>query len=208
MARFLLEHGIDQLMNVHDPAKCAGRPCTVHMRSAHRMRSWPQLWRGDRGLMERRSPMGVSHPDPDDLFWREGDDRAAAAVHGCVIHPATGLGECSHFGIDGSDAAWLFSFLGYAVTRDGRIWSWHPDDTKEIDWTVPPEEVLPEERRGVHPKISIIDAFGRWQQEDVRSVVWLAWRGERSKSAVIRHIDGDRFNNAVENLEAVPRGKK
>lgn len=48
------------------------------------MRSWPLVYRFDRGMFERRCVHGVGHPDPDSLarmvefFEREGD-----GIHGC-----------------------------------------------------------------------------------------------------------------------------
>lgn len=75
-----LEHSTVVLENVHDPDKCDGDNCTVHNRSSHHMRSWPQHWRGDRGIMERIDPeTGIGHPDPDNP-WPEGDSRW---IHGC-----------------------------------------------------------------------------------------------------------------------------
>lgn len=73
-AVYALEGG-ELIYNVHPQDACAGRPCCVHNPSDHHMRSWPQHWRGDRGLMERICPHGVGHPDPDDI---NPDD-----VHGC-----------------------------------------------------------------------------------------------------------------------------
>lgn len=67
-------------LHVHDPDTCWGETCTVHNRSDHHMRSWPQNWRGDRGLMERLCPdNGVGHPDPDEIHL----DRDGRGVHGC-----------------------------------------------------------------------------------------------------------------------------
>lgn len=63
------------LLQVHDPANCEGQACTIHHPSDHHMVTWPQNWRGDRGLMERLCPHGVGHPDPDDL--------SADGIHGC-----------------------------------------------------------------------------------------------------------------------------
>ena len=63
------------IRNVHDPEKCEGRWCCIHNPSPHHMHSWPQLWRDDRGIMERICPHGVGHPDPD--------DRTTGRVHGC-----------------------------------------------------------------------------------------------------------------------------
>lgn len=70
-----LEHSRQVVTNVHAPEQCAGRPCPIHNPSDHHMRSFPQHWRDDRGLMERICPHGVGHPDPDGL--------ESHGVHGC-----------------------------------------------------------------------------------------------------------------------------
>jgi hypothetical protein len=64
----------------HPPEKCAGTICTMHNMSNHHMRSFPQLWRMDRGIMERQCPHGIGHPDPDDYFC---NTYARERVHGC-----------------------------------------------------------------------------------------------------------------------------
>ena len=71
-----LEHTDLFFRVMHAASKCEGQPCTIHNRTDHNMRSWPQSWRGDRGMMERICEHGIGHPDPDE---REGIDRA----HGC-----------------------------------------------------------------------------------------------------------------------------
>jgi hypothetical protein len=74
-------------MHYHNPATCAGRPCCVHHPSGHHMATWPQVWRGDRNLMERTCPHGVGHPDPDHLAQVLATRGAVAAntesLHGC-----------------------------------------------------------------------------------------------------------------------------
>lgn len=70
-----LEHSNVVLINTHDPSKCEGRACTLHNRSDHSMRSFPQHFRSDLGFMERICPHGVGHPDPD--------DKNARVIHGC-----------------------------------------------------------------------------------------------------------------------------
>jgi hypothetical protein len=75
----MLEHSDVMLVNVHYPEACAGRPCTVHNRTDHHMRSFPQHWCDDRGLMERICPHGVGHPDPDGPYLPE----SSMWVHGC-----------------------------------------------------------------------------------------------------------------------------
>jgi len=76
-----LEHSPTVLTHVHTPDRCAREACTVHARSQHGMRDWPQHWRDDdRTLMERICPHGVGHPDPDSPyppdshFWAHGCD--------------------------------------------------------------------------------------------------------------------------------------
>jgi hypothetical protein len=77
-----LEHTDQVLRNVHLADDCTGEWCTIHNRSEHSMRSFPQNWRDDRMLMERVCPHGVGHPDPDD-YKLTGESGAAEAVHGC-----------------------------------------------------------------------------------------------------------------------------
>lgn len=74
-------------MITHDASKCGGRSCCIHNPSAHSMRTFPLLWRSDRGLMERVCPHGRGHPDPDDIAYKRltwGDEFARfEALHGC-----------------------------------------------------------------------------------------------------------------------------
>jgi hypothetical protein len=74
-----LEHTMIELTRVHDVSLCVGRHCTLHNRSDHSMRAFPQLWRSDRALMERTCPHGVGHPDPDEYDL----DCNGRSVHGC-----------------------------------------------------------------------------------------------------------------------------
>ena len=76
--RINLEHS-PQYLFCHDEGTCLGRYCTVHNRSDHPMRDFPQNWRWDRNLMERVCPHGIGHPDPDEIYLsRDGRD-----IHGC-----------------------------------------------------------------------------------------------------------------------------
>lgn len=68
---------------VHHPSRCEGRYCVIHNPSDHHMRSWPTVYRSDKGTMERNCPHGVGHPDPDDLAYHKSEGRAWAGVHGC-----------------------------------------------------------------------------------------------------------------------------
>lgn len=64
----------------HKRGLCKGPRCPIHKRSNHHMRTFPQHWRRDRGIMERICPHGVGHPDPDDPVVIMGID---PGIHGC-----------------------------------------------------------------------------------------------------------------------------
>lgn len=70
-----LEHSEQEVHGVHHSALCAGRPCTVHRRSDHALRGWPQVW-VDRpgGRIMRMCPHNGLHRDPDEP-GRKGCDR-------------------------------------------------------------------------------------------------------------------------------------
>ena len=70
-----LENTNRVIYNAHPADRCLGENCTLHNRSNHHMREWPQHWREDRMLMERICPHGVGHPDPDEI--------AIDHTHGC-----------------------------------------------------------------------------------------------------------------------------
>jgi hypothetical protein len=82
-----LEHSGELLHNVHNDTECEGRPCPVHNRTNHPMRSFPQHWRSDTKMMERICPHGIGHPDPDGYVYlmRGLGVRGAAArfMHTC-----------------------------------------------------------------------------------------------------------------------------
>ena len=74
-----LEHTFNH-MYCHDYGTCVEEYCTLHQRSNHGMRKYPQHWRGDRGIMERICDHGVGHPDPDEYRVLNGLDDG---IHGC-----------------------------------------------------------------------------------------------------------------------------
>lgn len=82
-----LENGAIVII-AHSEDVCEGNVCSLHNRTDHYMRSFPQLWRGDRGIMERVCPHGIGHPDPDDYRIREGLDNGTHGCDGCCSHPA------------------------------------------------------------------------------------------------------------------------
>lgn len=75
MTKVRLEHSVRSLRNVHDESLCNGRPCPIHNKTNHVMRSFRQHWRYDKKFMERICPHEIGHPDPDDPF--------AEPTHGC-----------------------------------------------------------------------------------------------------------------------------
>ena len=72
----------DKFMFTHNKTDCKSEWCTVHNRSNHVMRAFPQYFRYDRMLMERTCPHGFGHPDPDDIKLT-GPYAESEAVHGC-----------------------------------------------------------------------------------------------------------------------------
>jgi hypothetical protein len=78
MEKYVMEN-TDITLVVHESDMCIGEYCTIHNKSDHSMRSFPQQWRGDRGIMERICPHGIGHPDPDSPWPAESYEW----VHGC-----------------------------------------------------------------------------------------------------------------------------
>ena len=79
MKRITLENSKQVLFNVHSETVCFGRPCVIHNRTDHHMRSFPQYFREDTGVMERICSHQVGHPDPDNPY----PDGVWQWVHGC-----------------------------------------------------------------------------------------------------------------------------
>ena len=69
----------------HEEGECLGPVCTLHKRSDHGMRNFPQFWRADRAIMERVCSHGVGHPDPDEYRILNGEDDGAHGCDGCCI---------------------------------------------------------------------------------------------------------------------------
>lgn len=66
MSELQLENSTQRLTHIHDPYNCSGRPCTIHNKTSHPLRSWPQYFNFSLGYMERTCEHGVGHPDPDE----------------------------------------------------------------------------------------------------------------------------------------------
>lgn len=77
---YMLENNSNVILeNVHKAAECVGDTCAIHKKTKHRMRGMPQVWRPDRGIIERRCLHGVGHPDPDSPFPKGSHEW----IHGC-----------------------------------------------------------------------------------------------------------------------------
>lgn len=83
-----LEHSTIRLYT-HEASDCTSGRCTFHKRTDHHMRSFPQFYRFDRGIMERKCTHGVGHPDPDDTNIINGVDDGSHECDGCCIRFAT-----------------------------------------------------------------------------------------------------------------------
>lgn len=79
----VLEHTDVELRNTHVRAQCQGQPCTIHHRSKHAMRAFPQRWNPARAIVERVCPHGYAHPDPDEWAVRVGHDAGEHRCDGC-----------------------------------------------------------------------------------------------------------------------------
>lgn len=60
------------------------------------------------------------------------------------------------------------------------------------------------EARKVHPKV-VLPGPGGPVRVEVRRLVWAAWHGSSLDGSTIGHMNGNRFDNSVENLVLVPR---
>ena len=83
----VLEHTDTLIYNVHSPDECGKEFCTVHNRSNHHMRSFPQYFRDDLGIMERTCEHGVGHPDPDEFMLSKDIYLATHGCDGCCRAP-------------------------------------------------------------------------------------------------------------------------
>jgi hypothetical protein len=101
--------------------------------------------------------------------------------------------------INGSYSAWVAK--GYAVTKDGRAWSfWRSEGPKKanksvVDMNIPPRQLAPRLSRHGYSRIQI-------NRKDfaVHKLVLTAWRGPPREDQETRHLNGIRSDNRLENL--------
>lgn len=191
----------DRTIMTHPRSQCKGEVCSIHNRTNHSMRSFPQHWRGDRGIMERVNPFGGACPDPDEYRVLTGDD---GGVHGCIVNPAAPyVGMCGVWRIDGVEAAWIDQ--RYAVTKDGRVWSFiktmgpRHNNESVIDYSSPKELKGSPNGKG-YLRVHLVKGDSH-KTYYVHRLVLNAWKGECPEGFEARHLDGDPSNNNLDNLE-------
>ena len=88
-----LEHSGQWLVGVHESASCEGRSCSLHRRTDHHMREFPQEWDRYAKRVMRKCPHELEHPDPDDngYFLSLGAEvlleKSRHKCDGCCIPP-------------------------------------------------------------------------------------------------------------------------
>lgn len=196
--RYQLENSDEVLVNVHRREDCQGPVCCIHKKTDHHMRSWPQHWRSDRGIMERVNPFGGACPDPDqaldDWEW----------IHGCIVNPAfPSRGICSKWYINGVEAAWINE--AYAITKDGKVWS-YLKSTGPVNGNVcipqydePPHELKQKDNGRGYLTVQLRHGFNK-KYSYVHRLVLMAWYGEPAPGQDTRHLNGNRKDNRLSNL--------
>lgn len=75
-----------QLVNVHPETPDCADGCMIHHPTAGdiaNVEHWPYHWRDDKGVMERKCPHGIGHPDIDDANYQNRNFREHLNIHGC-----------------------------------------------------------------------------------------------------------------------------
>ena len=80
----------DALVHLRD--KCDGDNCPIHNPSPHHMRDWPMILRTS-GLVERRCPSRIGHPDPDSAEWL---NKMTSEGQGWELHGCDGCCDPNH----------------------------------------------------------------------------------------------------------------
>jgi len=191
--RYQLEHTDIWLTNVHEAENCIGDTCVIHKKTDHTMRGFPQDWRSDIGVMERVNPFGGACPDPDSPWPKDSSNW----VHGCIMNPAyPSVGMCSPWYIDGVEAAWIDT--NYAVTKDGRVWSFiYKSKNGTPNYNNPIESKQITNAAG-YQRVKLW--CNSTQNRFVHHLVLNAWRGERPEDSYACHRDDNKQNNNLSNL--------
>ena len=90
---------------------------------------------------------------------------------------------------------------GYGTSQDGRVWSQrcpgHANHTRK-EW----REVKPRQHRTGYLTVAL-RIGGRTVTTNIHRIVVLSWMGPLELGAEVNHLDGNKTNNRVDNLEVV-----
>lgn len=129
-----LEH-TNTTYNTHAADVCDQEfPCSIHRRSPHPMRAFPQTWCGQHHIMERLCPHGLAHPDPDDYLVRtkqvgttppDPDDYQAKTPVSDATHPCDGCCTPAYLNCwtpwAKADRAWIHYRANWGIVQEGEV---------------------------------------------------------------------------------------
>jgi hypothetical protein len=87
-------------------------------------------------------------------------------------------------------------FEGYEVSDLGRVRSWNPDHP----WRPVPRLLTLSPNKKEYLRVGLLDGEGRVRTRTVHRLVMCAFVGPRPRGKQVRHLDGDKSNNALTNL--------
>ena len=87
----------------------------------------------------------------------------------------------------------------YGVTRNGRVWSRPRHDSRGV--YVPGKLLKPGLASNGYFTVYLRDDSGERKSRCLHELVLLAWVGPRPEKGVSRHLNGNRQDNRLENLE-------
>ena len=82
-------------------------------------------------------------------------------------------------------------FSRYIIHEDGRIWSNSFNKKREIKGTI---------NRDGYVKVTLTDIFGKSRNYQWHRVIWYYFNGETPEDLQVNHIDENKQNNALSNL--------
>lgn len=88
------------------------------------------------------------------------------------------------------------NFSRYMVSNYGNLKSLNYKRTGK-------ERILKPHDTGGYLQTMILNDFGKYETKKIHYLVTLAFFGKRKESYVVNHIDGNKHNNRIENLEYV-----
>jgi hypothetical protein len=99
----------------------------------------------------------------------------------------------------------LEEFPGYGVTKDGRVWTMKKrglgSKLPRLNWKQ--LKGSPKDREYSYLFVNLKNKSGNFVKRAIHRLVYEAWVGEIGAGLQINHLDGDKTNNTIENLEVV-----